>query len=430
MSNMNLHRTVCGLLAGTLFLAFLTSCNNSDEVGLNLTAPGERFRYVIDSSAVVTATTLRQDSLTSEKRSASLLGCMNDPVFGRSIAHLLSQFRLTSNEVEFSETAVIDSTVLLLKNLSWYGDTTTPQPLRVYELTQDLFFDSTYYSNLDITGFYDESSPIADISYTPRPSQDSLLIRLSDTFGQKILDADTSYLSNNTTWLTFFRGLFIEALPVEQGGSIISYNFTGGESRFTLYYHDDENDSLSYEVIINSNCTWINLFQHDYSGASVSGWVNDSLYDHPEVYMQGMSGTRAHIRLELPESILSMVETGVAINKAEIIFTLADDPTSTQFATPKTLRIFNARADGMNQYIDDLSLGEAYYGGTLDADAGTYTFNIGCHVQSLVHPDSAQRVVNRGMFLVLSEERTSAGRLLLKNDPGSMKLRITYTPLK
>ncbi|MFH0761814.1 MAG: DUF4270 family protein [Bacteroidota bacterium] len=418
-----------GLLTGGLFLLMATACNNSEEVGLNLTSINERFRYRIDSSAVITATTLRQDSLTSEKRTASLLGCMNDPVFGRSTAHLLTQLRLSSNDVDFGESPVLDSAMFLLKYQSWYGDTTTRQDVRIYELSKDLYYDSTYYSNMDINGFYDPASPIATFSYQPFPSQDSVLIRLSDSFGQKILEVDTSCLTDNTAWLTFFRGLYLEAQPVEQGGSIISYNFSGGSSRITLYYHNSENDSLSYEVIINTNCTWVNLFNHDYSKSSIEPLINDSLYDHPEVYLQCMSGTRAYLNITLPDTIQSLVNSGVAVNRAELVFTLADDPTSSSFTAPSSLRVFNARTDLTNEYIEDLALGDEYYGGTLDSTSGTYSFNIGRHIQTVIHPDTAQRIDNNGLLLVLSDERISAGRLILKNGPRAMKLIITYTPI-
>lgn len=430
MINKMLFKAGYGLLSGGLFLFMAVACDNSEEVGLNLTSVHERFRYRVDSSAVVTATTLRQDSLTSEKRTASLLGCMNDPVFGRSSAHLLTQLRLSSNDVDFGESPVLDSAMLMLKYLSWYGDTTTQQDIRVYELSNDLYFDSTYYSNMDISGFYDPASPIADFSYQPLPSRDSVLIRLSDGFGQKLLEVDTSYLTDNTTWLTFFRGLYLEAQPVEQGGSIISYNFSGGSSRLTLYYHNAANDSLSYEVIINTNCTWVNLFNHDYAGSSIEPLINDSLYDHPETYLQCMAGTRARLKITLPDTVLSLVNSGVAINKAELVFSLAVDPTSSAFATPSALRVFNARADLTNEYIEDLGLGDEYYGGTLDSASGTYRFNIGRHIQTLIHPDTAQRIDNNGLLMVLSDERISAGRLILRNGPGAMKLILTYTPIQ
>ncbi len=429
MVNTIIRKAAFGLFTGCLALVLFSGCNNSEEIGLNLTPQGERFRYRIDSSIVITATTLRQDSLTSEKRTSALLGCQNDPVFGRTYAHLLAQLRLSSNDVEFGAGASIDSVVLLLKYQNSFGDTTAQQDIRIYELKQDLYFDSTYYSNMDVSGFYDAASPVGTFSYRPTPDKDSVLIRLSDDFGQKLIDTDTAFLSNNTVWLKYFKGLYLEALPVEQGGSVIAYNFTGGKSRMTLYYHNSANDSLKYEVLINSNSTWVNLFRHDYSSASITPVINDSLYIHPDVYLQGTAGVRAHVKIQFPDSLMDLVQEGIAINRAELVFPVAEDPTVANFARPISLRVFNARADGTNEFIDDLSLGEAYYGGIYDEKTGTYRFNIGRHVQNLLHPDSAQRITNNGLFLVLAEERTSAARLILKNGAGAMKLVLTYTPL-
>ncbi len=430
MINTILRKAAFGIFTGCLTLVLFSGCNNSEEIGLNLTPQGERFHYRIDSTAVVTAATLRQDSLTSEKRTSSLLGCQNDPVFGRTYAHLLAQLRLSSNDVEFGESAQIDSVVLLLKYQNSYGDTTTQQDIRIYELKQDLFFDSTYYSNMDVSGFYDAAAPVGTFSYRPTPDRDSVVIRLSDDFGQKLIETDTAYLSNNTVWLQYFKGLYIEAQPVEQGGSIVAYNFTGGKSRMTLYYHNAANDSLKYEVLINSNSTWVNLFRHEYGSAPINPLINDSIYLHPDVYLQGSAGVRAHVKIQFPDSLMDMVDEGIAINRAELIFSVADDPTVVNFARPITLRVFNAREDGTNEFIDDLTLGEAYYGGIFDEETGTYRFNIGRHVQNLLHPDSSQRLANNGLFLVLAEERTSAARLILKNGADAMKLVLTYTPLR
>jgi hypothetical protein len=419
-----------GLLTGGLFLLSLTGCDNSEEVGLSLTTLNERFRYRTDSTAEVTATTFRFDSLPSNRRSPVLLGCMNDPVYGRSTAHLLTQLRLSSNDVDFGNAPVIDSAILMLKYQSWYGDTTTQQGIRVFELTHDLYFDSTYYSNLDINGYYDPAAPLAEFSYQPQPDQDSVLIKLAESFGQNILNVDTAYLNNNTTWLTFFRGLYLEAQPVEQNGSLISFNFSGGSSRLTLYYHNAENDSLTYEIIINTNCTWLNLFEHDYSQAPIAPWISDSVYDHPTVYLQGIAGTRAHLKLKLPDSILSMVSSGVAINRAELVFSLADDPTSSGFPAPNSIRVLNTLSDWTAQFTQDVEAGTEYYGGVLDKESGTYRFNIGRFVQGLIHPDTTQRLESNGMYLELSDQWINAGRLSIKSGPGDIKLILTYTPIK
>ncbi len=57
------------------------SCDSSDKIGLEITPPGERFAYHTDSTSVIMVSTLKQDSLTSEKRERSLLGSINDPVW-------------------------------------------------------------------------------------------------------------------------------------------------------------------------------------------------------------------------------------------------------------------------------------------------------------------------------------------------------------
>ncbi len=432
MINTFLRKTGIALLSGSLIYLSFTGCTNSDEIGLNLTPPGDRFHYIVDSTTVISASTLRQDSITTEKRTSSLLGCMNDPIFGRSTANLLTQLRLSSNNVDFGVNPQIDSAMLLLKYQDYYGDTSALQSMRIYELTQNLFFDSTYYSNLNMTGFYNPAVTVGDFSYYPKPGQDSVLIRLFDEFGNKLLNTDTANLSDNTAWLAFFKGLYFESQPVEQGGSIIYFDLTGGKSRLTFYYHNDANDSLQYEVVINSNCSWVNLFSHNYSGTPITNQINDSIDTHPEVYLQSMGGLRSHLKLELPDSIMDKIDSGITINKAELIFTMPDDPTVSSFERPTSLRIFNAGATGKNEFIDDLLLGEAYYGGSFNSQTSTYRFNIGRHLQNILHPDSTQRIDNNGLFLVITDERTSGNRLVLKNGMvnGGMKLVITYTPVQ
>ncbi|MCX6226876.1 MAG: DUF4270 domain-containing protein [Bacteroidia bacterium] len=416
-----------------MFFLSLNSCtNNSDEIGMNLPNVGDKLVPIVDESTIIFASTLRQDSLYSQKMSSSLLGSIYDPVFGRSNANLLTQLRLSSNEVDFGVNPQIDSAIVQLKYQGYYGDTTTLQNVRIYELTKDLSFDSTYYSNMDMTGAYDPSVPVADFSYYPKPSQDSLPIRLSEEFGNKLLNTDTANLSNNIAWLAFFKGLYFEPSTVEQGGSIVYFDFAGGESRLTLYFHNDANDSLKFEVVINTNCSWVNLFNHNYSGTTIENLINDSINTHPDVYLQSMAGLRTHLKFEISPSILDKVKSGIAINKAELIITFPDDPTVSSFGRPNSLAVYNATIDGKNEYIQDISMGSTYYGGTLSEKTLSYRFNIALHLQNILSPDTAQQISNNGMFLVIANERTTANRLILNNGTvnGGMKLKITYTPLK
>jgi len=427
-----LRKAGLGLISAGLLLFPFGACTNSDEIGLNLTPPGDRFQFVVDSTSVVSASTILQDSITSEKRTSALLGCMNDPIFGKTTANLLTQLRLSSNEVDFGITPQIDSVIVILKYQDSYGDTTALQHMKIYELTQDLYYDSTYYSNLKMTDFYDPAVPVGDYSYYPTPDQDSIQIRLSDDFGNRLLTTDTSNLSNNTTWLEFFKGLYFESQSVDQGGAMVYFDLTGGKSRMIMYYHNQESDSLNYEVVINSNATWVNLYNHDYSSSPIAGLINDSINTHPEVYLQSMAGLRSYLKVDLSPEILSKINSGVTINKAELIITIPNDPTVGAFPRPSSLRVFNAGTDYKNQFIDDLLLGESYYGGTFSSKTSTYRFNVGRHIQNILHPDPDKRIDNTGLILVITDERTSGNRLILKNGAANdgMKLVITYTPVQ
>ncbi|MBT5424707.1 MAG: DUF4270 family protein, partial [Bacteroidetes bacterium] len=158
MKKLQLGVGLSGLFYGAVMvigLSTLVSCENSDQLGLEITPPGERFAYHIDSVTSIRMSTIRQDSLTSDKRSAVLLGATQNESFGSTKASFMSQLRLSSNDVDFGDDIKLDSVILFLKYLNYYGDTSLVHNLRIYELTDDLYFDSTYYSNHDISNFYD-----------------------------------------------------------------------------------------------------------------------------------------------------------------------------------------------------------------------------------------------------------------------------------
>lgn len=425
------HRLVSvSFLIALVFGAF--SCDNSEELGFELTPPGERFAYFKDSSSFMTMTTLRQDSLTSERRDPVLLGSAHDDVFGTQTAGFLSQFRLTSSNVDFGNEIALDSAILILKYDGYYGDTLTPQHLRVYELLEDLVYDSTYYSNLDVSEYYDESNPIADLTFLPAPTTDSLAFRVSEEVALKILTADTSHLVDNTAFLEYFKGLYFKSDPVSSGGALSYFDLAGERSRLTLYYSNAEDDSLSYEVLINDNCTWVSLFEHDYSGSEAEPYINDSLYSNDLVFLQGAAGLRAGVSIEFSDSILLRAEEGIAINKAELILPIEPGFVDETRIKPTSLSIYAANEDGTNEFIEDIFLGEDYYDGSYHSDREAYAFNIARHVQNILHLDEEKRIENKGLFLVLSNSRVSGNGLVLRNGhrEDGIKLSITYTLVK
>ena len=413
-----------------LFLLFAVwSCEKTDKIGLEVTPPGERFAYHIDSSTEIKISTLRQDSLSAEKRDRSLLGALADPVFGKSRAGIVTQLRLSSNDVDFGENVQLDSAVLLLKYKSAYGDTTQLQHIRIHEIKEDLYFDSVYYSNFDISPYYSESSTVADFHYAPTPGADSLLIRLDDELGEKILFADSSHLQDNASFLEYFKGLYLQASSVEQGGAITYFDLSEGNSRMILYYNNSEEDSLKYEVVINSNCTWINLFDHDYMGSEAEPFINDSTINHNKSYIQSMAGLRTHASFIFSDTLMQLGKEGLSINKAELRIPAASEYASDNKPVPSTIQVFYANKDGTNEFIADIFLGEEYYGGYYDEEEDEYVFNIGKYVQDLMYPDEDYRIENTGLFIVAGDSRISANQLVINNNPEGEKISlvITYT---
>lgn len=417
------------VVAFCLAIAGITGCENSDEIGLDITSPDDRFTYEMDTTTQIRVATLQQDSLTSERRTSALAGTLNDPVFGRTMASFLTQLRLSSNEVDFGDDIQVDSVILLLKYKGFYGDTTQMQSFRVFEMQEGLEFDSTYYSNLDINPFYDPGQPIGEIDFYPEPSADSLSIELDPSIGYKILTADTADLKDNDAFLAFFKGLYIQTQEIDETGSICYFDLAGGESRMILYYENAVSDSLSYEVLINSNCTWVGLFDHDYASVSWASQINDSTGTAEQVYLQPLSGLRGHIRMDFGETLLQHAEEGISINKAELIMPVADDLTVDPFLRPGALRVFYAKEDGTNEFIDDILVGTDYHGGFFDEETQTYRFNVTLHVQNLLHPDTTRQIENNGLFLNINDERVIANRIILKNGhpENGMRLAITYT---
>ena len=419
------------LLKGLLLLVLIGiwSCEKTNKIGLEITPPGERFAYHIDSSTIIKVGTLKQDSLTSERRSRSLLGAMADPVFGKTRAGILTQLRLSSNDVDFGEGAQLDSVVLLLKYLGSYGDTTHLQHITAHEIQQDLYFDSVYYSNINVNPFFSEADPIADFQFLPTPDKDSLIIRLDDKVGEKILFADNSHLENNTTFLDYFKGIYLQASPIDQGGSITYFDLESGNSRMILYYQNSEEDSLRYDVVINTNCTWVNTFDNDYSNSQAGPFINDSLYNSEKIYVQAMAGLRGHAIFEFSDTLKKHADIGISINKAELRIPVANEYATDYKPVPGNIQVFNALEDGTNEFIGDIFLGEDYYGGYYDEKTDSYTFNLAKYIQDLLDPDIDFRVKNTGLFIVVEDSRVSSNQVVLNNNPSGEKmvLEITYT---
>lgn len=418
---------------------FLTGCNKDNNFGLEVQPPGDKIYVFTDSSTSFSAYTVREDSLTTSNHSYFMLGSYDDPVFGKAKGEFVSQILLSTSHLRFGDNPVADSMVLYLDygiligdNIQYYyGDTTTSQEIRVYELEEDIYYDSMYFSNSNIKNLYTTGNEIGSLIYNPEPSKDSLAIHLSLDLANRFLNADTTSLEDNTGFLEFFKGIYLNTDFVSSNGAIVYFDILSSKTRVTVYYSNTTEDSLRYDFAINEKCARFNLFEHDYSGSVIEENINDTIIERDKVYIQSMSGTKVFLKFEFDETLLEKAETGISINKAELVFHIADDPSSENFKRPDNLFLTGINQAGQAEFLDDYYVSMDYFDGSYYSDEGVYKFNIARYIKALFDLDYSHRKDNYGLHLFNSFNRVISDRVILKSGliEGSIRLNIVYSIL-
>jgi hypothetical protein len=434
-----IHFIPFGLVA-LLTIGLITACNKkADQVGLGLQPATQELSVVFDNSSGLVAYSIREDSVRTDANAikTGMVGSMLDPVFGRTNAQIYSQLRLSENGHNFGEGAQLDSLVLSLAYSSFYGDTMTQQTVRVFELSEDMDPDSTYYSNMSVA---DYGTEIAAYTFTPRPGdtlyidsiaqQPQLRIPLSSDFAQKLIDADDAVYDDNESWLEFMKGLRITADPVSGDGGIMLFDMLESATVMTIYYRSANNeDTLSFEFLSNSNCARFTAFDHnDYLEASAGLKAQiidgDTSGGREVFYLQAMGGVKAQLRLPDIEEYFA---DSISINEAKLIFNIYND--GADLAPPPQLGLAMVDEDGDYLPVADANEVTSYYRGYLSENEDSYFFRISQHVQQVL----TGATPNYPLVLLVQGASFRANRIMLNgpdammNGDDRMVLEVIYT---
>lgn len=405
----------------TLFL--LVACEKDPtSIGLSLQDDTE----IINGSTIDTITlkafTIREDSLSTDERSLALLGSYTDPVFGYTEASFITQMKLASSNVSFGNNPIADSIIICLDYQSYYGDTTVPQTIEIYEIEKSIYLDSTYYSNLDIAPYIPNQQLIGTLTFTPRPNDSCLVIKLSDAFAQKIIAATSTDLLNNDNFLNFFKGFYFKAMPNTSDGAILYFNLLSRRSKVTLYYRNDQGNK-KYDFVFNSTCARVNLFKHDYTTSQVTS-INDTTASDSLLYLQSMSGL--NIKIHFPH-IKEFAKNGLlAFVKAELIIPVYVDNDANKYKAPGKLLLAALKSDGKYDFLPDYNANPNYFGGSSNSNYTEYRFNIARFLQELAFTNRQ----DFGIVLFVSENRVSSNRVIIKSPKAHNGLRVSVTYLK
>jgi hypothetical protein len=424
---------------------WLGSCTkHENKIGLDIQPPGEELLLSYTDTITAVTYSYREDSIRTDEMSTALLGSYFDPVFGKITASLFTEIRLSTVKLDFGDGAVIDSLVLKLAYQSVYGDSSTVQTFRVYELTENLNIDSAYFSNQ--MSSYDQVNELGSV--TLAPPVDSILvdtvkvlpylrIPLNQVLADKLLSADTTNFESNEKFIQFFKGLYITADPVDISGqgALLTYNLLSTGTSLTAYYHNSEKDSLQYTFSITGASARYSHYEH-YDYADADQMLRQQLIDgdttlgSEKIYLQTLAGVRTYLRFPGLRTLGSQIASGsrpmISINEAQLIFNVHE--TSPDVSPPSRIiigKIINA--EGTSTVLPDQIQGESYFGGFYEKGTNQYRFRLSSYVQqTLLKPNED----DFGLVLLIPNASFDPQRVILNgsaSETGPIKLAIKYT---
>ena len=389
------------VLCFTIVVFVISSCNEKPRhIGATIQPNRDLLSVSFTDSAYIVAYSLPEDSIRTDATTEMLAGSIIDPIFGSSVAGFYSQFRLSTSGHSFGTNPVADSLVLQLAYKDAYGDTLSTQTVRVYELLEDIFVDSAYYSK----SFKQTSTTdLANFSFAPRPKStivnalDTLhpfspriRIRLSDLSAElmdKLMHASATDIDSNNHFQEYFKGLYIVADRIASGGAISYFNIGSTESYLRLYHKNDEADSLSYTFYVTSYDEHYNVFnQFNYQNAEpalVNQVVNgDTMLGTSNLYMQAMSGIKTKIRFPKIAEYQEFVGKNIVINEAKLFLSGIEKPST--YGAPAQLILVKDDGDGTFTVLQDQLEGAVYFGGNYKSSVNEYQFRLTRYIQDLL----------------------------------------------
>lgn len=251
-------------LGAVCMLALLLSCEDPNEIGLNLN-PDLQNLDVLFTEIPLDVSNVQLDSVNTTINGRLMTGRINDPTFGVSTATAYSQLRPSSFSTNFPDGSKFDSLIIRLSGTYLYGNGIgQTQKISVHQLSEGLVDTISYYS-FNTREFNSES--IGELEYTiseNRPDTLKLSARMNDAFGAELFDAavnNDDAFENSSGFDEYFKGL---ALVPDPGNSMIfGASPENGETIMTMYF------SAPDDTVVSE----INFFFNAFSSTGFNGTI-------------------------------------------------------------------------------------------------------------------------------------------------------------
>jgi hypothetical protein len=414
----------------------ILACEKDGDLGEDLiTLQDSEINVAFTDTISIYAYSEIVDSVSTSNLRQNLLGSHLDAVFGTTTASIYTQLRLSQNDVDFGSNPVCDSIILTLDYADFYGDSSVVQTINVHEISEDMYFDSTYFSNDTLDVF---TTPIGSYTGGFAPNDSSLYdgtiaaphlrIPLETSFADKILaKSGMTELSDNDNFLDFMKGIFITAQKSTQSGGFAYFDLTSSLSGVTLYYHNDS-DTLNYKLSINESCSYFSAFNHyNYMEAStdLQFQINkmDTMLGMQNLYVQSLGGIKTRFYFPFLKDLSK--DGPIAVQNAELLINVKSG--SDQDYEPLFgLAVVKLDSTGKPQFIDDYFEGSSYFGGDFNEINKQYSFNLNRYIQSILQGNQKEY----GLEIIAKGASIYGNRLIFagpESNDRPFRLKLTYT---
>lgn len=368
----------------------VNSCEEEPSLIGNEILPESDFVDIASTDTLsVFSYTAYEDSIKSDNPASSFLGSIYDPYFGITKTEAVTQLRL--REEWNGQSFFVDSVKLNLALYNVSGDVNGNHTLRFQEIAEQIYLDSTYYSNKDILladdKFYDIILPklkIDTVNYIEE--------FVPNEFGERLM-RDTSKLFHDNSrpdFRAFFKGLKFSILSL---GDPVFATFSlappsgGYYNYFTVYYTESGGTPKEYYFILDamSKNARFNLYTHDFTAAAPGKeikYINQPVRDTVS-YVQGLNGAFTKISMPGLEQIKNDPSmTNIAVNRARLIIPVFNDGKPYYGSNIASQLFMRYKTDaGLKYFVPDYDPNNTFFDGMVDTTANVVRFNIASFVQ-------------------------------------------------
>lgn len=410
------------VIMGLSVILLFTNCNQDTEVFGNNVLPGDDINSIHkDTTVVLKAYTVGQDTFLIGNQDKLLLGVLNDPQFGKTKAGFITQFYPGTYSHRFGTNPTIDSVILKLQRSDYIGDEHVQLTARIFEINDTLDRAQAYFSNYDHTTVIGDQIFQGDMIFDKHTTK----MKLPNSFGTYLLNITDTLMDSFADFVNYFSGFYITVADELSNSQLNTFDVGDIDNMLTVYYtstnESSEIEQSAFSYLTGTTMIRMNIIENDIAGTHLATVFNDTINQDSVFYVQGMGGPLGFI--DFSDLMKWKDSSNFAFNKVEITIPVNENYSDETFY-PENL-ILKYFKDTMFYFLPDSLIGSEFMGGEYSYVDHSYSFRITRFATNMVEGDyNFDKLYLYNKKNILSPKRTV---LNTGKHTKPMKLNITYT---